>query len=233
MKKKFRKYLISNWVKVFSVFFFVLLLGAYVSTFAVFSGSPYAPGATLDPECAPGSENCKVDISSSTNPWLTGTSNIYHNGNVNVGSDTADISSSIGGGSSFTSKTMGSLNSNSLDMIPTIVLNNDGNPVIVYYSTQENQATYNFLPSAEASGANSSLNIIVCSDATCTHSTPNVIDSGFYANSNFKPSVKIDSHNIAHVAYMDGNRNIKYAVCDDDTCSSVSTPEIIVSGGNG
>ena len=47
----------NHWPKILSVFFFVLLASAYVSTFAIF-----APGETLNPNCAPGAGGCIVSI---------------------------------------------------------------------------------------------------------------------------------------------------------------------------
>jgi hypothetical protein len=49
-----------HWVKFLSVFFFILLLGAYANIFAI--GQKYNPGETLDPSCPPGEVNCTVDI---------------------------------------------------------------------------------------------------------------------------------------------------------------------------
>lgn len=60
-KLKFLKY---NWTKVSSIFLFILLLSAYTNIFAI--GSPYSPGAILDPACSPGEVNCTV-IDSSVN----------------------------------------------------------------------------------------------------------------------------------------------------------------------
>jgi hypothetical protein len=49
-----------HWAKLLSVFFFILLLGAYANIFAI--GQKYNPGETLDPTCPPGEVNCTVDI---------------------------------------------------------------------------------------------------------------------------------------------------------------------------
>ncbi len=47
--------------------------------------SPYTPGQTLDPSCAPGDTNCTVAVSS----WATSGNNIYYNGsNVGIGTTT-------------------------------------------------------------------------------------------------------------------------------------------------
>jgi hypothetical protein len=46
--------------KIFGLFLFVILLLAYNQILAI--GSPYTPGATLDPACSPGSTNCFVQM---------------------------------------------------------------------------------------------------------------------------------------------------------------------------
>ncbi|HUC88727.1 MAG TPA: hypothetical protein VMR49_01715, partial [Candidatus Paceibacterota bacterium] len=57
----FLKHLLKNhWPRILSVIFFILLSISYVKIFAI--GSPYAPGATLDPACAPGDANCIVQV---------------------------------------------------------------------------------------------------------------------------------------------------------------------------
>lgn len=55
---KIVKFICTKYSKILSVFFFVVLLGSYAQIFAI--GSPYSPGATLDPACAPGDTNCTV-----------------------------------------------------------------------------------------------------------------------------------------------------------------------------
>ena len=83
----FFKYLFKNhWPRVLSVFFFVLLLISYARIFAI--GSPYAPGATLDPACVPGETNCIVQ----TLPDQTG-----HPGDV-LTTDGTTTSWAAGGG---------------------------------------------------------------------------------------------------------------------------------------
>jgi hypothetical protein len=57
-KKIFIKSIKLHYPKIISGAFFLLLLGSYLSTFAI--GSPYQPGATLDPACTPGETNCIV-----------------------------------------------------------------------------------------------------------------------------------------------------------------------------
>ncbi|NVN96847.1 tail fiber domain-containing protein [Candidatus Nomurabacteria bacterium] len=74
----------KHWPKILSIFFFVLLASAYVSTFAVF-----APGETLNPNCAPGTGGCIVSIGGGSSPWLTnGTNNYYNAGKVGIGTST-------------------------------------------------------------------------------------------------------------------------------------------------
>ena len=103
----------NHWPKILSVFFFAILFTAYVNSFAVF-----APGETLNPNCAPGVAGCTVSSSGGTSipdqtgnsgkylttdgtgnlswntgtgssPWLTnGTSNYYNAGNVGIGTIT-------------------------------------------------------------------------------------------------------------------------------------------------
>ena len=97
MRIKIINFFKNHWNKILPAFFFIFLFSAYLSTFAVFS-----PGQTLDPNCAPGTDGCYI----SGSPWLTSSSNIYHNGNVNVGEENASISSSISGGLSTTTNTV-------------------------------------------------------------------------------------------------------------------------------
>jgi hypothetical protein len=59
-KKKLKNFISNNYPKFILGFLFVFLLGTYVKIFAI--GSPYAPGDTLDPACAPGEVNCIVQI---------------------------------------------------------------------------------------------------------------------------------------------------------------------------
>ena len=72
------------WLKIFSVFLFVFLLGSYVKIFALFT-----PGQTLDPNCAPGATGCTVstgpsgsngEIQFNTNGLLTGSSGLVWTG---------------------------------------------------------------------------------------------------------------------------------------------------------
>src|SRR3989344_2482286 len=108
-KNKLPNLLKSHWAKILSIFFFVLLLGAYANIFAI--GSPYSPGEILDPECTPGSENCIVNIEMSSSLWAASGSNIYYNeGNAYVGGNTASVTSFIPGKSSFNLLTLTDLN---------------------------------------------------------------------------------------------------------------------------
>ena len=77
----------SHWPKILATCLFLLLIGSYVKIFAI--GSPYAPGATLDPECPPGEINCTVLITSGgTSLWTESGSDIYFDtGNVGIGTN--------------------------------------------------------------------------------------------------------------------------------------------------
>ncbi len=48
--------------KLYASIFFVLLFGAYMYTYATPPTSPYQPGETLNPDCAPGDTDCFVQI---------------------------------------------------------------------------------------------------------------------------------------------------------------------------
>ncbi|MCX6754486.1 MAG: hypothetical protein NTU81_01495 [Candidatus Nomurabacteria bacterium] len=50
----------KHWPKFVAIILIVILFGAYFKIFA--TGSPYGPGETLDPACAPGDPNCFVSI---------------------------------------------------------------------------------------------------------------------------------------------------------------------------
>lgn len=60
VKSKLKTFISKHYPKILSVLFFTLLFAAYAKIFAI--GSPYQPGATLDPACAPGDTNCFVQI---------------------------------------------------------------------------------------------------------------------------------------------------------------------------
>jgi|GEM_PF-1092354 len=204
-----RKIKTKVFLKIFSVFLFLLLLGAYANIFALFDGQKYAPGATLDPECAPTDTNCTV----AGNPWLTSSSGIYHEGNVNVGVDTASVSTSISGGSILTSSIVDSVNPNSLNMMPSIAVGNDGNPIIAYYLTEYSSApAYNFVPRAEASGDGTSLVLMFCLDTNCSSYDDVIIDSGFYTETDQKINMKVDSLDRVHLSYI-ADYNLHYSVC--------------------
>jgi hypothetical protein len=57
-KTSFSKHILNYKSKIIFGFFFILLMASYVRIFAI--GSPYQPGATLDPACTPGEVNCIV-----------------------------------------------------------------------------------------------------------------------------------------------------------------------------
>lgn len=62
-----------NKVKLFSVFFLVVLFASYIRLFAV--GLPYNPGDTLDPNCAPGDVDCTVEFTTTETDPITGAIN--------------------------------------------------------------------------------------------------------------------------------------------------------------
>ncbi len=68
-----------HWAKLLSVFFFLLLLGAYANIFAI---GIYAPGETLDPTCTPGSLDCTVNIGSGSSGW-----GLVGNSGTSIGTD--------------------------------------------------------------------------------------------------------------------------------------------------
>ncbi len=59
MKSKILQFIKLHWPKITSIFLFILLSLAYANIFAVFT-----PGETLDPNCAPGTVGCTVNVSS-------------------------------------------------------------------------------------------------------------------------------------------------------------------------
>ena len=213
------------WIKFFSVFLFMLLFGAYVSTFAVFDGNPYTPGSTLDPECAPTDINCKV-----AGPWLTGSSNIYHNGNVNVGSETSSVSASIGGGFEFENiVTGGTIEIPNYGI--SMILNNEGNPVIAYYTNDDlvpEPTPFNLINHAEASVTG--LVLIICLDSECADSEIQNFESDIFdmygssVGDYETPSIKIGSDGFVRMAYANANF-LMYAECNDEICSD---PEITI-----
>jgi hypothetical protein len=83
--KKILTFIVSHNQKFISGFFFVLLLGSYISTFAV-----YQPGQTLDPSCGPGDSGCTVQVTPTFSTGLTNTS----------GTITNNLSTGISGGQS-------------------------------------------------------------------------------------------------------------------------------------
>jgi len=215
-------------LKIFSIFLFVLLLGAYASTFALFNGNPYAPGSTLDPECAPTDTNCKVLLTSGgSSPWLTGTSNIYHNGNVNVGSDTASINTSIGGGSGLQNIYTQNLSVSSIPNYAIAMELNNGNPVMAWYSTSDafygGGMEFNFISKAYAS--TTGVTLIICSDPECSEATAVSFDSD-YQSQGQAPIVKIGSDGFIRMAYLGINQSVMYVKCNDAICSDpyVTTP---------
>ena len=180
---------IPKWSKIFSVFLFLFLLGAYASTSALFDGNPYTPGSTLDPECAPTDTNCKV----SAGPWLTSSSGIYHNGNVNVGSDTSSIGVSIEGVSSSTNIYEDDL----AGIAPTSESDRFGNNVVAFYSMDDG-----------------SLNLFVCRDNLCEENdlyTVSTIEGGM-GEMIAAPSLKIGSDDSIHISYIT-NDGLYYVRC--------------------
>ncbi len=69
----------NHWPKIISIFFFILLSSAYVSTFAVF-----APGETLNPNCEPGISGCTVSNASPVT--VVNTSSLFSTGISGAGS---------------------------------------------------------------------------------------------------------------------------------------------------
>jgi hypothetical protein len=84
MKTNIQKVFNLFYPKLILVFSIVLLLGVYIKTFAI--GSPYNPGDTLDPACAPGEVNCYVSVGSALtfSTGLTNTANTITN-NLSTG----------------------------------------------------------------------------------------------------------------------------------------------------
>lgn len=72
---KLIKSLKNNWTKILSVFFFIILLGAYAYTFAVPPATKYSPGEIRDPDCGPGDTNCSVEIGGSSDIKVSTTDN--------------------------------------------------------------------------------------------------------------------------------------------------------------
>jgi hypothetical protein len=104
------KLLKNNRSKILSLFFFVILSGAYLNTFAAF-----APGQTLNPDCAPGELDCIVSFSSTTseiftNKNLTSTTNVFPIFDQNTTGTSSGIASvytdwnSLSGGNSILNK---------------------------------------------------------------------------------------------------------------------------------
>lgn len=111
-----------HYPKALSLFFFASLFSAYLYAFATPPGSPYQPGITLDPTCAPGDTNCFVQIipdqtantgkflttdGSSTSwvalsgvsQWITTGSDIYYTtGKVGIGTITPSAKLTVVGG---------------------------------------------------------------------------------------------------------------------------------------
>ena len=85
MKSKISKFYNLRWPKFLAIFLFFLLFGAYTQIFAVF-----APGSTLDPNCAPGSTDCRVE----DNKWDI-LSNSIHLSDGHVGIDNPNPSVSL------------------------------------------------------------------------------------------------------------------------------------------
>jgi hypothetical protein len=105
--------------KLLSILFFILLLGAYANIFAI--GSPYAPGAILDPACVPGEVNCTVSIISSQ--WTTTGSDVYYNtGKVGVSNTNPLVKFHVGSGEAVDLSTY----------TPTLLVQN--NPFDGYYA---------------------------------------------------------------------------------------------------
>ena len=229
MKTKISHLLKNHWSKLLSVSFFILLLGAYVNIFAI--DNPFSPGQTLNPNCAPGSTNCYIDPSLS-NPWLTSSNGIYYDGGgVGIGNSDSNINTQIQGGAVLSNKVLVTFESPyQTDVVPAITTDNYGNPVISYYLSEEEilpPAAFNLIPNAYASGL-SGLMLIHCGDSSCNTSTEtNVTEDffgGFYVDEMTKPSIKVDSDNRVHIAFL-AEGVIAYTICDDGSCTPTNYEE--------
>jgi len=81
----------------------ITLSGIVGFSHAIFAAPPsggYEPGATLDPDCAPGDTDCSVQIPIS--PWIqNGTDVYYDGGNVGIGTDSPSNTFEVNGNSLF------------------------------------------------------------------------------------------------------------------------------------
>ena len=91
----------NKFYKIISIFFFLVLFGAYIRIYAI--SSPYQPGATLDPACTPTEVNCTViiypDQTPNANKLLTTNGNITAWANnilVNTGGVALQVTGNIG-----------------------------------------------------------------------------------------------------------------------------------------
>jgi hypothetical protein len=193
----------SHWPHILSVIFFILLFVSYARIFAI--GSPYAPGATLDPACSPGSTNCIVQ----TLPSQTG-----HPGEF-LTTDGTTTSWAVGGGGG-TARTSGDTGTGYLNYNGTTSSSGqfDGGITNPSHTTRLNYDGNFYTNSLNVSGDILPSTAPVNNDMTTTivDSTGNV---GGYS------SLAIGMDGFARISYYDlTNQNLKFAQCTNDDCTT-------------